>query len=364
MDKPQPLSRMPKTRRILTVITDHFINNLDVLGINYKLSDEIELRIHRHPVVNIRGTEVSYNFDIMISNGGPNEGFNFGNVLPSHRYVKLARYDKFTQAIQLLNALEDYRAIHKSATVLQAKFLPVPTWFVGINGNRSFPNVTGKVVIKPQDGARGIGQFVVDTLYINLHQFNKSLDKYLEGEHTEEAFQKFLDGFKGHVSYYSRDEDKPGEGLECLKEQGAIVQSFIPDVTAEYRVITGAGGEPVYFQKRRFRDENSAYPQATGGGDIIDVDARCTNPLAKDVEANALFQYLCRNVIGPLNSIDLFITHDGHWGIFEFCNQFGVTGIPAGIAENIHAKFMENVVASFFAGENPLVTLRMGGDEC
>lgn len=363
MDKPQPLSRMPKTRRILTVITDHFINNLDVLGIHYKLSDEIELRIHRHPQVNIRGTEVSYNFDIMISNGGPNEGFNFGNVLPPHRYVKLARYDKFTQAIQLLNALEDYKATHDAMTCLHAKFLPVPTWFVGVNSNRSFPNVKGKVVIKPQDGARGIGQFVVDTLYINLHQFNKSLDKYLAGEHTAEAFQVFLDGFKGHVSYYSRDEDKPGEGLECLKEQGAIVQSFIPDVSAEYRVITGADGEPVYFQKRRFRDETSAYPQATGGGDTIDMDARVTNPLAKDVHSNALFLYLCKHVIGPLNSIDLFITSDGHWGIFEFCNQFGVTGIPAGIAEDIHAKFMENVVASFLYGENPPRTITVGTEE-
>lgn len=362
MDKPQPLRKMKPAPRIITVITDHFINNLDVLGINYKLSDEIELRIHRHPQVNIRGTDVSYNFDIMISNGGPNEGFNFGNVLPAHRYVKLPRYDKFTQAIQLLNALEEYRATHEALAVLHAKFLPVPTWFVGVNGSRSFPNVTGKVVIKPQDGARGIGQFVVDTLYINLHQFNKSLDKYLAGEHTPEAFQVFLDGFKGHVSYYSRDEDKPGEGLECLKEQGAIVQSFIPDVSAEYRVITGAAGEPVYFQKRRFRDENSAYPQATGGGDTIDLDARCLNPLAKDVHSNALFLNLCQNVIGPLNSIDLFITSDGHWGIFEFCNQFGVTGIPAGIAEDIHAKFMENIVASFIYGENPVRTIDTGAE--
>lgn len=363
MDKPQPLSMMSKQKRIITVVTDPFINNLDVLGVSYKLSKDIEVRIHRHPQVNIRGTDVSYNFDIMISNGGNNEGFNFGNVLPSHRYVKLARYDKFSQAIRLLNAYEAYRHENDNAACLHGKFIPVPTWFVGLNGTRSFPNVSGKVVIKPQDGARGIGQFVIDTKYINLHQFNKTLDKYLVGEHTTEAFQKFLDGFQGHVSYYSRDEDKPGEGLECLKTQGGIVQSFIPNVSAEYRIITGADSKPVYFQRRKVRDEDSAYPQATGGGDVIDVEANRDNPFESDPQASKLFEYLCQTVIGPLNSIDLFITGDGHWGIFEFCNQFGVSGIPARIAEDIHAKYMEQVVASFITGENPLKAISMSEEQ-
>lgn len=361
MAVPEPVRKMTKQKRILTVVTDPFINNLDVLGVSFKLSDEIELRIHRHPQVNIRGTDVSYNFDIMISNGGNNEGFNFGNVLPAHRYVKLPRYDKFSQAIKLLNAYEAFRHENDNTAGLRAKFIPVPTWFVGLNGNRSFPNVNGKVVIKPQDGARGIGQFVIDTKYINLHQFNKSLDKYLAGEHTTEAFQKFLDGFEGHVSYYSRDEEKPGEGLECLKTQGGIVQSFVPDVSAEYRIITGADSKPVYFQRRKVRDEESAYPQATGGGDVIDVQANRDNPFDSDPQASKLFDYLCQKVIGPLNSIDLFITNDGHWGIFEFCNQFGVSGIPAAVAEDIHANFMKQVVADFIEGENPLVTLSMGG---
>ena len=90
--------------RVITVVTDPLINNFDVLGVSYKLSDDIEIRTHRHPQINIRGTEVSYNFDIMITNGVANEGFVFHNVLPDHRCVKLPRYDKFTQAIRQLDA--------------------------------------------------------------------------------------------------------------------------------------------------------------------------------------------------------------------------------------------------------------------
>lgn len=347
------LQHLPEAepKRVITVVTDPLINNLDVLGASYNLSETVEVRIHRHPQVNIRGTDVSYNFDIMISNGGNCEGFNFGNVLPDHRYVKLARYDKFSQAIRLLNACEEYRQQNDTSDSLFCKFIPVPTWFVGINGSRSFPNVTGKVVIKPQDGARGIGQFVVDTSHVNLHQFNKKLDKYLTTDHSDEAFKKFLDGFNDHVTYYSRDEDTPGEGLQCLKTQGGIVQSFIPNVSAEYRVITGADSRPVYFQRRQMRDVESAYPQATGGGDVIDVSANRDNPFDTDMQAKKLFDYLCQTVIGPLNSIDLFITNDGHWGIFEYCNQFGVSGIPAAVAEKIHADFMLNIVTTFVMTE-------------
>lgn len=336
--------------RVITVVTDPLINNFDVLGVSYKLSDDIEIRTHRHPQINIRGTEVSYNFDIMITNGVANEGFGFHNVLPDHRCVKLPRYDKFTQAIRLLDAF-DYFTQNYDVSSRLSKFIPVPTWFVGLNGNRSFPNVTGKVVIKPQDGARGIGHFVIDTKYINLHQFNKKLDKYLEGEYTTEAFQKFLGGFEGHVSYYSRDEDMVNEGLLCLKTQGGIVQSLIPNVSAEYRVITGADGKPVYYQRRKVRDVDSDYPQATGGGDVIDVKANRDDPFTTAPEADKLFVYLCQNVIGPMNSIDLFITTDGHWGIFEYSNQFGVSGIPTEVAERIHAEYMRTVVEKFLKAE-------------
>lgn len=342
--------RVASKPRVITVVTDPLINNFDVLGASFKLNDDIEIRTHRHPQVNIRGTEVSYNFDIILTNGGVQGGFSFHNVLPDHRCVKLPRYDKFTQAIRLLNAYDYFTEQYEVSSRL-SKFIPVPTWYVGVVGNRSFPNLTGKVVVKPQDGARGVGHFVVDTKFVNLFQFSKKLDKYLEEEYAELTFKNFLKGFAGHVSYYSRDENMVGEGLLCLKTQGAIVQSLIPNVSAEYRIITGADGKPVYHQRRQVRDPDSDYPQATGGGDVIDVQANREDPFSSDTEAHKLFVYLCQNVIGPMNSIDLFITTDGHWGIFEYCNQFGVSGIPADVAERIHSDYMRTVVEKFLKAE-------------
>lgn len=341
-------------RRVITVVTDVFINNFDVLGATHDLADDLEIRFHRHPQVNIRGDKVSYNFDIMISNGGANEGFNYKNVLPAHRYVKLPRYDKFTQVIQLINGVEEYKQMNAG---LSQSFLSVPTWFVGLTAARSFPTVTGKVVVKPMDGARGVGQFVIDLTYVNLSQFNKVITRYLASEPCDVKFKALIDSFEGHVQYYSRDEEHEGEGLQALKEQGAVVQSFIPNVVAEYRVITGINGEPVYYQRRKLRDPDSEYPQATGGGNLIHMVPEEPHPFADLDNQHDLFKYLCNYIIGPLSSIDLFFTEDGQWGIFEFCNQFGVTGIPATTAEQIHADFLKSVVYDFIKAETPLITV-------
>lgn len=348
----------PIQRRTITVVTDAFINNLDVLGATHELGEDLELRFHRHPQVNFRGDKVSFNFDIMISNGGTNEGFNFKHVLPEHRYVHLPRYDKFTQAIRLLNGFNEYKQLNKDThDHYRNWFHPVPTWFVGLNPTRSFPTVKGKVVVKPMDGARGVGHFVVDLDYVNLTQFNKVLARYVAGEHDEAKFKVMLDSFEGHVTYHSIDEDHPGEGLQALTEQGAIVQSFVPDVAAEYRVITGKDGLPVYYQRRKMRDVDSKYPQATGGGNLISAAESGPTPFLGRPDEQAIFDYLCQYVIGPLNSIDLFITRGDEWGIFEYCNQFGVSGISAKTAENIHADFIKEVVVKFLEAETPSATV-------
>lgn len=341
---------LKKHPRTLTIVTSRMINNFDVLGIHYPLDNGVELRFHRHPQVNIRGDKVAYNFDIMIGNG-KEEGFKFVDALPPHRYIELRRYDKFTQAIRLLRGYNQYRLENPTQTH-DMGFVPVPTWFVGMDGTRSFPVTQGKVVVKPTDGARGIGQFVVDTDKVNLHQLNTKLDEYLKADdYNAEKFQAMLDKFEGHVTYHSVAENEPFEGLKAMAAEGAVVQSFIPKIVAEYRVLTNVDGFPTYFQKRRVRDPASTFPQATGGGDLIDMDAVVLNPL-DDGPAQELFEYLCSEVIGPMNSIDLFVTDAGSWGIFEYCNQFGVTGIPSKIAEKLHLEFVYKAVHAFLVSES------------
>lgn len=351
----EPLFKLNQPKRVLTVVTDALINNLDVLGAVHHLDEHREIRFHRQPQVNIRGTKVDYNFDIMISAGTNNPGFNYEDVLPPHRYVKLRRYDKFTQAIRLRNAVEAYEALHRIPQTAHCH-ISVPTWFVGLSATRSFPAIGGMVVVKPMDGARGVGQFLVDLNLTTLFQFQLQLTKYLQTDHSEERFKAFLDGFEGTVTYHSIDEHHSGEGLQCLKDQGAIVQSFIPNVTSEYRVITDHNGDPCYYQRRNIRDEKSVYPQATGGGNLIYRGDSVTSPLEDNPVAASMFKALCKTVIGPMNSIDLFLTDTG-WGIFEHCNQFGVTGIPAEISEKLHADFLSQVVRNYYSIEAPATTV-------
>lgn len=349
----EPLFKLNQPKRVLTIITDAMINNLDVLGAVHHLDDHHEIRFHRQPQVNIRGTKVDYNFDILISSGASFPGFNYEDVLPPHRYVKLRRYDKFTQAIRLRNAVLAYEALHHLTQETHGH-ISVPTWFVGLSANRSFPVANGQVVVKPMDGARGVGQFLVDLNFTTLFQFQAQLSKYVGTEHTEERFKAFLDSFEGAVTYHSIDENFPGEGLQGLKEQGAIIQSYIPNVISEYRVITDHSGDPCYYQRRNIRDKESVYPQATGGGNLIYRGDSVTSPLPP--AADLLFKTLCRTAIGPMNSIDLFLTETG-WGIFEHCNQFGVTGIPAEISEKIHADFLADIVRNFYSIETPATTV-------
>lgn len=338
-----------KKHRVV-VVMDRLINNFDVLGTHIHLTNDIEVLIHFDKRVNMRGTDVNFNFDIMISND-KHDGVPYDRLLPSHRYVPLPRHDKFTQAALIARWSETLKDT--------AMFKPVPTWYVGTDASRNLPATTGRVVVKPLDGARGIGQFVVDVDKVHLAHFQARLGDYICGVITAEEGKKlsvaeFLERFQGAVTYHPGEENHDGEGLDSLRTQGAVVQSVIENVVVEYRIITGADATPVYVQRRGIREQTSVFPQATGSGYHLNPNDQCE---LEDVFGTPgsleAFLELCRVVIGPMNSVDLFIMEDGRWGVFEFCNQFGITGLPSQVAEKIHREFLLSVVNNYLVIENP-----------
>lgn len=339
---------MAKSNRTVIIANHPMINNFDVLGCALTLPDGTEVRFHDDPVMNIAGTTITSNFDLFISDDSAESRLH-ANMLDPRQVISLPRYDKMTQAIRLLRGFIKWADENKG---VRGEFRPLDTWFVGPRATRNFPLCNHKVVIKPRDGARGIGQFLVDLGFINLQHFIMNLRDYItsvrEKRENTCTFDEFMAQWQGKVSYHVGTERSQDEGLFALLDQGMVVQSLVPNVVSEWRIITGHDGEPVYCQRRTIRDRDSALPQATGAGDLVDSESIYDwEKVFVNDDQRRCFLHLCKNVIGPMNSLDLFVTENGDWGIFEYCNQFGVAGIPATIAYNLHHTFILKTVQAY-----------------
>lgn len=339
---------MTKSNRTVIIANHPMINNFDVLGCALTLPDGTEVRFHDDPVVNIAGTTITSNFDLFISDDS-SEARVHANMLDAEQVICLPRYDKMTQAIRLLRGFNDWSKENSSAT---GGFKPLDTWFVGPRATRNFPLCNNQVVVKPRDGARGIGQFVVSLSRVNLQHFIMNLREYITSVREKRdntcTFDQFIAQWQGMVSYHTGTERSPDEGLFALLDQGMVVQSLIPNVASEWRIITGFDGVPVYCQRRVIKDPDSALPQATGAGNLVDYESvhDWEKVFASDQHKHC-FLHLCKHVIGPMNSIDLFLTENNQWGIFEYCNQFGVAGIPVEMAYCIHHEFIQRAVNQY-----------------
>jgi hypothetical protein len=52
-----------------------------------------------------------------------------------------------------------------------------------------------------------------------------------------------------------------------------------------------------------------------------------------------------------LFALDIFITKDGGWGIFEFSPEFGTNSVPNGLCFEESKRFIENIFCSKIATE-------------
>lgn len=350
------MAKKPVVRTITVALSD-YINNFDILGQGFHINPTTRVQFHNDPKVALVGDRVETNFDLMIDHGeASSHGFQFKDMLPPHRYLHLPRFNKPAQACKINHAALCYNAALSISVEKWRKdngFIPVPTWFVG-NGvwdsNIALPKGTKRVVVKPMDGARGIGQFLVDVEHVSLRVFfNEMRMSIIKPEIKDKTgVEKVLEAFKGYVTYHSRNENYEDEGIKMLLTQGAVVQSVIHEVEREFRLITDYKGLVGYAQERNIVNVEHGFPQAVGSGtvDTNDRHALAIDDIL-DESAMAMLDSITSTAIGPMNSIDLFLTSDGEWGIFEFCNQFGITGIPDEPLIEMHRKFLEVSINEF-----------------
>lgn len=128
-----------------------------------------------------------------------------------------------------------------------------------------------------------------------------------------------------------------------MLRQYGVFQEYVKDIQAEYRIITGHDGMPCISIKRS-REEIMQDGQGTGHfipeerPDIVSYVAFSKDFPAFDKE---LKKFLISNFL-PFYSIDIFVTEQGQWGIFEFSHEFcGIEYSEAGLQDQVK-QFMLN----------------------
>jgi len=200
--------------------------------------------------------------------------------------------------------------------------------------------IHGRVVVKPIDGARGIGQIVADMDKVTP----AALMVLIKGAAKKEDFLTSLESLKPHVEYHIGHGDID-EGLVALAEQGFFVQEQVSNVVAEYRLILDHESKiALTFKRKRdtlplHQDSNNFdHKQATGVTWFLD-EAKPAGQYELSTVFNEVSTVLQELKI-PLNSVDLFITADHKWGIFEYCPQYGTEGID----QKIMAPFLREQI--------------------
>ena len=334
--------------KTVVIAIDEKMDNFAVLGNRFDITvagEFYNVYVHNNPSVNQSFVGVTANFDILFDGGYGRK--DWADILPQHQHRLNKRFSKEIQAIKMADFHKGWMS-HFGRP--DPRFINIPTWSIGWNG-RNYPERADAVVVKGKDGARGIGQFVINTVYVNLDYFLKRLDSLLKVPYNEGLLNDFIEQFGGHVVYGKGDENKPGEGLESLRDNGYFVQSLVSNINAEYRVLTDKDGKPAYIQRRKVRSEDTEYPQATGSGSVIDRTAIMTvdDFFETGFVHRQFFEDLCAGVVGPVSSIDVFTTSAGGWGVFEYCNQFGVSGVPLDIVAKLHVGYVGQAIEEYFA---------------
>lgn len=201
----------------------------------------------------------------------------------------------------------------------------------------------GQYVLKPSDGARGVGQLVVNLgkggiqiatmarLYDALKKMDAS-DVYLN-------YQKWLDEvakYEPHVQYF-KGHGSLQEGVSALHEQSLTIQRRVDNVAEEFRVLVNHDSTELNWFKRRLDNTVGAgvknlfdYKQATGAVETADAVQHVDESVIFDLYGRTAIneiKKLCQNLKLGMNSLDVFFTTDGKWGIFEYSPQWGAVGM-------------------------------------
>lgn len=323
--------------RVIIAFQNDHINNFFCLPIGTMIEDKKVIFISQ-PEFDFIDGKLETNFDYLITDGSDNFGFDtkLHDVLPKEKLIIIPRFSKVVQSVRFNNHIERFPnkyphfynpKIYKNRNLITQNF-GVPTG--------------AKVVIKPVHGARGIGQFLIDTNKVPFKVVHELVYRYNQGNIDKENLFNELEPWGNGVIYSKGTEKREDEGLEMLRGE-YMIQEYISDLIAEYRLITDYKGDIVYCQRRTLKEKTPGYAQAIGSEVLTNERDDIVSDFLSMQFATEIKSFI-KATIGPMNSVDLFYTKNKKWGIFEHCNQFGMMGIPDDIALKLHSDFIANLI--------------------
>lgn len=270
-------------------------------------------------------------------------------------------------------------------------FLPIPTWS---DPDSAVLRENTRYIIKPEHGARGIGNILFNSDYATPSKLLKLLNKASDIQPKEQerdykiVQDKFVEGLFNtqlgiNVAHYVSARDLyPGEGVgELIGGGGHCLQEQIDSIYAEYRFITDENGKVCYVVQRAINTvlqirpglsygqgcgnmetpKSVFVPDAEGVDSLFKADYACAEGTKKTPTKPQDIRHrdrLTAALLGveslklPLHSFDIFIqentdVNEGwNWGVFEFCPQFGVEAVPMHLIVGPAKRFVEKLVSA------------------
>lgn len=266
--------------------------------------DDIRFIVHHKPQREQKDGHWICNYDLLLDVGY--------KTTFEHADFKSPRLTKFEQAVVLKQA---------SIKAQVESYISVPIYnkVENVKGPEDVTELPDLVLIKSNDGARGLAHILYDTTKGSVFDF-------LRGIHGANV-DKVCNVIQEHKAAIELHTGKPrddGEVYCVLGEQSMLVSKPITGITAELRVLLDHNSKPVLIKERERCDNskdgnNTDYLQATGANRSKDTRVDSLDEYCPEYAGDML---KVLSLLPPMNSVDLFITEKG-WGIFEYCHQFG-----------------------------------------
>lgn len=317
------MSRAP----IPTVVISHqhpFINNFDVLPLIMEVDGIRVLRLTHDQKTNYSysdGYMTNPTYDLLITDEMHGRA-GYRDEVP---LVSLPRLPKITQ-----NMLVNSAAL-RCGLDSDSNFKPVKCFQLDDYSALGNFEDCMRIVAKHEYGARGLAQVVIDLTKVGFDKGRSLIyqvkNRSLEGmaDERDKRILELVASSDGAVVLSKGHEKHDFEYLDFIKDI-SIIQEVVENVTHEYRLLTNLDGTIVWSQEREL--EGDVFRTATGSnGDTKFLHLPENTLQAEHPVVFGGVQDLLTEMKLGLNSIDLFITAEGKWGIFEYSNQWGIQGI-------------------------------------
>lgn len=315
-----------------------YTDNLETLPPQFE-RDDLVYNIHTTPRVTYQCGELpqlTKNFDLLLDfiilDPDPYTETLLGSCYRPHR--------RKSKTEQLLTVS---KAINTLSPVYQAYFEhPRHHCTLGMEGplKACGAGVSGRFVVKEENGARGDGQAIVPA-----HLLSTFLsDPQLKTTKRDKLVARYPS------ATFSRN---PTKGPFFSDHGDLMITEYIEDVEVEWRVMIG-GKTVLGYQRTR---QSGDYPQAnldrTGPHPETPIHLKTLSELFPGEVSQAVYRLI--KIMGlTLGSIDLYQTKGGKIGVFEYCPQFGYYGIDPVAIRMLHEDFIVHEAQKALGPPTPL----------